>query len=131
VLSILVQYTPYHLRKGTWEDRREPLGERVLEILADHVTNLRSIVVGMEVLTPADLEARFGLSGGHIFHGEMTLNQQYVLRPVAGWGRYRTPIPGLYLCGSGSHPGGGITGAPGYNGARAILEDWRGIVRGA
>jgi len=131
VLSILVQYTPFHLRKGTWEDRREPLGERVLEILADHVTNLRSIVVGMEVLTPADLEARFGLSGGHIFHGEMTLNQQYVLRPVAGWGRYRTPIPGLYLCGSGSHPGGGITGAPGYNGARAILEDWRGIVRGA
>lgn len=124
VMSVLVQYTPYRLKKGTWEDRREGLGERILEILEPHVPNLRSALAGMEVVTPADLESRFGLSGGHIFHGEMTLNQQYVLRPVPGWGRYRTPVAGLYLCGSGAHPGGGITGAPGYNGAHAVLEDW-------
>ncbi len=125
ILSVLVQYTPYHLKRGKWEDKREDLGERVLELLEAHMPNLRAILAGMEVLTPLDLETRFGLSGGHIFHGEMTVNQQYVLRPVPGWGCYRTPIEGLYLCGSGSHPGGGITGAPGYNAAREILKDLR------
>ena len=129
ILSVLVQYTPYHLAEGRWEDRREPLGEHVLDLLQVHVPNLRSVLVGKEVLTPADLESKFGLTGGHIFHGEMTLDQQYVLRPVPGWGRYRTPIPGLYLAGSGAHPGGGITGAPGYNGARAVLEDWSSLAR--
>lgn len=131
ILSALVQYTPYHLKNGTWADRREELGERVLDLLQRHVPNVRTALAGMEVLTPADLESRFGLTGGHIFHGEMTLDQQFVLRPVPGWGRYRTPIPGLYLCGSGSHPGGGVTGAPGYNGAQAILEDWSSLVRGS
>lgn len=123
VMSVIMQYTPYRLKKGTWEERREGLGEQVLETLEPHIPNLRSAAVGVEVLTPADLESRYGLTGGHIHHGEMTLNQQYVLRPAPGWGRYRTPIEGLYLCGSGAHPGGGITGAPGYNGARAVLED--------
>jgi len=123
ILSVLVQYTPYRLKRGKWDDRREKLGERVLDLLEEHVPNVRSALVGMETLTPADLEARFGLTGGHIFHGEMTLHQQYVLRPVPGWGRYRTPIENLYLCGSGGHPGGGITGAPGYNAAHAVLED--------
>lgn len=127
VMSVLVQYTPFHLKQGTWTDKREGLGEQVLEMLEPHIRNLRAAVAGVDVLTPADLESRYGLSGGHIFHGEMTLNQQYVLRPVPGWGRYRTPIDGLYLCGSGSHPGGGITGAPGFNGARAVLEDWSRI----
>jgi len=75
------------------------------------------------VLTPADLETTFGLTEGHIYHGEMTLDQLYVLRPVPGWARYRTPVEGLYLCGSGAHPGGGVTGAPGYNAAREILRD--------
>ena len=129
ILSVTVQYTPYHLKNGAWDDAREALGERVLDLLQAHVPNLRSIVAGTQVLTPPDLESKFGLSGGHIFHGEMTLDQQYVLRPVPGWGRYRTPIPGLYLCGSGTHPGGGITGAPGYNGARAVLQDWSSLVR--
>ncbi len=129
ILSVLVQYTPYHLKKGSWEDQRGPLGERVLDQLQAFVPNLRSILAGTQVLTPLDLESRFGLTGGHIFHGEMTLDQQFVLRPVPGWGRYRTPIPGLYLAGSGAHPGGGITGAPGYNGARAVLEDWSSLVR--
>ena len=129
ILSVLVQYTPYHLRKGTWEDERGPLGERVLDQLQAFIPNVRSDLAGLEVLTPLDLETRFGLTGGHIFHGEMTLDQQFVLRPVPGWGRYRTPIPGLYLAGSGAHPGGGITGAPGHNGARAVLEDWPFLVR--
>ncbi len=129
ILSVLVQYTPYHLKKGTWEDQREPLGERVLDQLQAFIPNLRTILSGIQVLTPIDLEKRFGLTGGHIFHGEMTLDQQFVLRPVPGWGRYRTPISGLYLCGSGAHPGGGITGAPGYNGARAVLEDWSSLAR--
>ena len=93
--------------------------------------NLRSKLLRVDVQTPPDLEARFGLTGGHIFHGEMTLDQQFVLRPVPGWGRYRTPIPGLYLCGSGAHPGGGVTGAPGYNGAHAVLDDWPSLIRGA
>ncbi len=130
ILSVLVQYTPYHLAKGTWADQRDALGQRVLDVLQTQIPNVRSALVAMEVLTPADLESKFGLTGGHIFHGEMTLDQQYVLRPIPGWGRYRTPIPGLYLAGSGSHPGGGITGAPGYNGARAVLEDWSSLVRG-
>ena len=130
ILSVLVQYTPYHLTAGTWSDRKEALGERVVELLEPHVPNLRSALLHVDIQTPPDLEARFGLTGGHIFHGEMTLDQQFVLRPVPGWGRYRTPIPGLYLCGSGAHPGGGITGAPGCNGARAVLEDWPGLVRG-
>ncbi len=129
ILSVLVQYTPYHLAKGTWEDRRDTLGERVLDLLQPLVPNVRSSLAGIQVFTPLDLERRFGLTGGHIFHGEMTLDQQFVLRPVPGWGRYRTPIPGLYLAGSGAHPGGGITGAPGYNGARAVLEDWSGLSR--
>ncbi len=130
ILSVTVQYTPYRLKAGTWEERRDELLERVLQLLEPHIPNLRAIVLGTDVLTPADLESRFGLTGGHIFHGEMTLDQQYVLRPVPGWGRYRTPIPGLYLAGSGAHPGGGITGAPGYNGARAVLEDWPVLERG-
>ena len=131
ILSVLVQYTPYHLTSGSWADRREALGERVLDLLQPHVPNVRAALLRMDIETPLDLENRFGLTGGHIFHGEMTLDQQFVLRPVPGWGRYRTPIPGLYLCGSGSHPGGGITGAPGYNGARALLEDWSSLARGA
>ncbi len=130
IVSILVQYTPYHLKDGSWSDRRDALGERVLDLLQPHIPNVRRALLRMDVATPADLEAKFGLTGGHVFHGEMTLDQQFVLRPVPGWGRYRTPIPGLYLGGSGSHPGGGITGAPGHNGARAVLEDWPSLVRG-
>ncbi|HYM40888.1 MAG TPA: NAD(P)/FAD-dependent oxidoreductase [Thermoplasmata archaeon] len=131
IVSVLVQYTPYHLKQAAWADRRAALGERVLDLLEPHIPNVRSALLAVDVETPEDLEARFGLTGGHIFHGEMTLDQQFVLRPVPGWGRYRTPIPGLYLCGAGTHPGGGITGAPGYNGAHAVLEDWPSLVRGA
>jgi phytoene dehydrogenase-like protein len=123
VMSVTVQYTPYHRRKGDWETEREELGEAVIDCLDEHLPGLRGLVLGREVLTPVDLESRFGLTDGHIYHGEMTLNQQLVLRPAPGWSQYRTPIAGLYLCGSGAHPGGGITGAPGHNAARAVLAD--------
>ena len=121
VMSVLVQYTPYSLKKGAWADQRERLGDHVVEILEAHVRGVDKLVLGREVLTPLDLEDRFGLTGGHMHHGEMTINQQLVLRPVAGWSGYRTPVDGLYLCGSGAHPGGGVTGAPGYNAAHAVL----------
>ncbi len=123
VMSVTVQYAPYHRKKGDWERDREPLGDRVVDLLDERVPGLRRQVRAREVLTPVDLEKRFGLTDGHIYHGEMTLNQQLVLRPAPGWSQYRTPIGGLYLCGSGAHPGGGITGAPGHNAARAVLAD--------
>ncbi len=125
VMSVLVQYTPYRLKKGTWETRRDHLGDLVVDMLDSRFPGIRKRVLARDVLTPADLEDRLGLTGGHIYHGEMTINQQYVLRPVPSWGRYRTPIDGLYLCGSGTHPGGGISGAPGRNAARQVLADLR------
>jgi len=128
-MSVVVQYAPYHLRPGNWDDAREDLGHRTVEILETHMPGLRAAVAAVEVLTPLDLERRFGLTGGHVYHGEMTLDQQFVLRPVPGWARYRTPIENLYLCGSGAHPGGGITGAPGYSAAREILRDWKRLGR--
>ena len=98
-------------------------GDRVLEVIAEYAPNIRSIIIDKQVLTPLDLERRFGITGGNIFHGEMSLDQMFVMRPVAGWARYRTPVHGLYLCGSGAHPGGGVMGAPGYNAAREMLKD--------
>ncbi|MGH9662078.1 MAG: phytoene desaturase family protein, partial [Bryobacteraceae bacterium] len=122
ILGIFLQYAPYTLRGATWDELREPFADRVLDLIAEYAPNIRSIVVERQVLTPLDLERRFGLTGGNIFHGEMSLDQMFVLRPVAGWARYRTPLPGLYLCGSGAHPGGGVMGAPGYNCAREMLK---------
>lgn len=124
VMSTQVQYAPYALRRGGWESEREKLADRVVTILSDHIPGFERLVLDRQILTPLDLEARFGLTEGHIYHGEMTLDQSLLLRPVPGWSRYRTPIDGLYLCGSGAHPGGGITGGPGLNAAREILRDW-------
>jgi len=123
IMGIFLQYAPYTLRDATWDDLREPYGDRVLELISEYAPNMREIVVERQVLSPLDLERRFGISGGNIFHGEMSLDQMFFLRPVAGWARYRTPIRGLYLCGSGAHPGGGVMGAPGYNAAREILKN--------
>ena len=125
VMSIVVQYAPYGLREGSWDTMRDDLAHRTVETLEAYMPGLRSAIAGLEVLSPLDLERRFGVTGGHTDHGEMSLDQQFVLRPVAGWARYRTPIENLYLCGAGAHPGGGITGAPGVNAAREILRDWR------
>jgi phytoene dehydrogenase-like protein len=123
IMGIFLQYAPYTLRGTTWDEQREPYTERVLDVIAEYCPNIRSIIVNRQTLTPLDLERRFGLTGGNIFHGEMSLDQMFFLRPMAGWGRYRTPIPGLYLCGAGSHPGGGVMGAAGHNAAREILRD--------
>ena len=122
IMGIFLQYAPYTLREGNWDDLREPFAERVLDVIEDYAPNIRSIIVERQTLTPLDLERRFGITGGNIFHGEMSLDQMFVMRPLAGWARYRTPIRGLFLCGSGAHPGGGVMGAPGYNAAREMLK---------
>lgn len=123
IMGIFLQYAPYTLRGATWNELREPFYNRVVELIEEYVPNIRSIIIDKQVLTPLDLERRFGITGGNIFHGEMSLDQMFVMRPVAGWARYRTPVKGLYLCGSGAHPGGGVMGAPGYNAAREMLKD--------
>jgi len=125
VMGIFLQYAPYSLRNASWDDLREPFADRVLDLIAQYAPNIRSLIEHRQVLTPLDLERRFGLWGGNIFHGEMSLDQMFVMRPLTGWARYRTPIAGLYLCGSGAHPGGGVMGAPGYNAAREMLKDAR------
>ena len=122
IMGIFLQYAPYTLREGTWDELREPFGDRVIALVEEYAPNIRSIVEHRQVLTPLDLERRFGITGGNIFHGEMSLDQMFVMRPVAGWARYRTPVRGLYLCGSGAHPGGGVMGAPGYNCAREMVR---------
>jgi phytoene dehydrogenase-like protein len=124
VVSILAQYAPYELRQGEWDDAaRDALGETVVRTLGRYVPDLEGAILEKHVLTPLDLEARFGLSEGNIYHGEHTLDQMLFMRPVPGASRYRTPIEGLYLCGAGTHPGGGVTGVPGHNAARAILRE--------
>jgi phytoene dehydrogenase-like protein len=122
IMGIFIQYAPYTLNGLKWDDIREPYGDHVLNLIQEYAPNIRSIVVNRQVLSPLDLERRFGITGGNIFHGEMSLDQMFVMRPVAGWARYRMPVGGLYLCGSGAHPGGGVMGAPGYNAAREILK---------
>jgi phytoene dehydrogenase-like protein len=123
ILGIFLQYAPYTLRDTTWDEEREPFADRVFNLIDEYAPGFRSNIEHVQVLSPLDLERRFGITGGNIFHGEMSLDQMFVMRPVAGWARYRTPIRNLYLCGSGAHPGGGVMGAPGHNAAKAILAD--------
>jgi phytoene dehydrogenase-like protein len=123
VMSCFVQYAPYHLREGSWDERREDFGDTVVDTLSEHAPNLRNIILHRQVVTPLDLEREWGLSEGNIFQGELTLEQLFFLRPAPGWAQYRTPIKNLYMCGSATHPGGGIMGAPGRNAAFRILAD--------
>ena len=125
VLSCFVQYAPYKLAGGAWDDQREAFGDTVIETLREYAPNLKKIIIGRQVLTPLDLEREFGLTQGNIFQGELSLEQLFFLRPVPGWATYRTPIKNLYLCGSATHPGGGIMGAPGRLASLAILKDWK------
>jgi phytoene dehydrogenase-like protein len=122
-LSVFAQYAPYELAEGSWNDRREEIGDLVLATLERYAPGLTDLVEDRLVLGPPDLESRFGLTGGNIFHGEILPDWLFDRRPAAGWHRHRWPLPGLYLCGSGAHPGGGVCGAPGRNAARAVLED--------
>ncbi|RIK54971.1 hypothetical protein DCC62_31595 [candidate division KSB1 bacterium] len=125
VMSCFVQYAPYQLREGTWEQQREALGDTVIDTLSEYIPNLKNIILHRQVMTPWDIEQTTGLSQGNIFQGELTLSQLFFLRPAAGWAKYRTPIRNYYQCGSGTHPGGGITGAPGKLAALEILKDWK------
>jgi len=123
VLSCFVQYAPYKLAKGTWDEQREEFGDNVVNTIAEYAPNLKNIIIGRQVLTPLDLEREFGLTQGNIFQGELSLEQLFFLRPVAGWAYYRTPIRNLYMCGSATHPGGGIMGANGRLASQVILKE--------
>jgi phytoene dehydrogenase-like protein len=123
IMTCFVQYVPYKLREGNWDETRELLGDRVVRKIAEYAPNVPSSIIARQVLTPLDLERTYGLTEGNIFHGDLRLEQLFFMRPVAGWSQYRTPIRGLYLCGAGAHPGGGVTGAPGRNSALQALSD--------
>ncbi len=123
VMSCFVQYAPYHLSEGTWDDQREAFGDTVIDTITEYAPNLKHIILHRQVLTPLDIEREFGLTEGNIFQGELTLEQLFFLRPVPGWAQYATPIDRLYLCGSATHPGGGIMGAPGRNAAMKVIKD--------
>jgi phytoene dehydrogenase-like protein len=125
VLSCFVQYAPYKLAQGTWDDRREAFGDTVIDTIAEHAPNIKDIITGRQILTPLDLEREFGLTQGNIFQGELSLEQLFFLRPVPGWAYYRTPVDNLYMCGSATHPGGGIMGAPGRIASQVILKEWK------
>ena len=119
------QFGPYELAEGSWETERRIYGNRVVGLLDEHMPGLAASVTHMEVLAPPDLEQRYGLLGGNIMHGEMTIDQMFSLRPVPGYADYRTPVKDLFLCGSGTHPGGGVMAVPGRNAAQAILKEGR------
>ena len=124
-MSIHVQFAPYNLREGDWTTRRDEFADLVIERVSAYAPNLKDLIVDRQVITPLDLEQTYGLSGGHIHHGEQTLDQFFTFRPLIGWAQYRTPLKRLYLCGAGTHPGGGLTGIPGANAAREIARDFK------
>src|SRR5580765_2792079 len=127
VMSCFVQYAPYKLANGTWDDaKREAFGDKVIDTIEEHIPNIKKIIVGRQVLTPLDLEREFGLTQGNIFQGELSLEQLFFLRPVPGWAYYKTPVESLYMCGSATHPGGGIMAAPGRIASQVILKEWKG-----
>jgi phytoene dehydrogenase-like protein len=123
ILSCFVQYAPYKLSHGTWDEQRDAFGNAVIDTIAEYAPNIKNIIIGKQFITPLDIERQTGLTEGNIFQGELSLEQLFFLRPVAGWARYRTPIRKLYMCGSATHPGGGIMGAPGRLAALEILKD--------
>jgi phytoene dehydrogenase-like protein len=125
ILTCFVQYVPFHLRRGNWDDNRELLGDRVIKKISEYAPNVPNAIEARQTLTPLDLERTYGLTEGNIFHGDLRLEQLFFMRPVPGWSQYRTPVDGLYLCGAGAHPGGGVTGAPGRNAAHQVLRDWK------
>jgi phytoene dehydrogenase-like protein len=122
VMSIYMQYAPYALKNGNWDSQRIALGETVVKTIAQYAPNLPQTILSHQIITPKDLEETYGLTGGHIFHGELALDQFFTMRPLLDWARYRTPIENLYLCGSGTHPGTGLTGGSGANAAREIAK---------
>ncbi|KAL7604067.1 uncharacterized protein LOC111909158 [Lactuca sativa] len=128
VINLFIQYTPYKPNDGSWEDPayRESFAQRCFRLIDEYAPGFSSSVIGYDMLAPPDLERIIGLTGGNIFHGAMGLDSLFLMRPVKGWSNYRTPVRGLYLCGSGAHPGGGVMGAPGRNAARVVIDDIKG-----
>jgi phytoene dehydrogenase-like protein len=118
-----MQYAPFKLRTGSWSQQGDALADLVLRTLEIHAPGVTALVEHRQVITPDDLEREYGLTGGHIHHGELALDQLFTMRPTLGWADYRTPLAGLYLCGSGTHPGNGLTGGSGQNAAREILKN--------
>jgi phytoene dehydrogenase-like protein len=125
VLSCFVQYAPYKLAEGTWDDQKEAFGNNVIDTIAEHAPNIKDIIIGKQFVTPLDMEREFGLTQGNIFQGELSLEQLFFLRPVPGWAYYRTPVSNLYMCGSATHPGGGIMAANGRIASQVILKEWK------
>ena len=123
VMSMFVQYAPYELAEGSWDDIKENFADRCIELLSRYTLNIPDVIEHRQILSPLDLERTFGITGGNIMQGAMNLNQLYAMRPVPGWADHRTPVKGLYLCGAASHPGGGVMGACGKNAAVEILRD--------
>ncbi len=125
VLSISIKYLPYHLAEGDWKTRKDEVGDLAIATLAEYAPNVPGAVLGRHVLTPLCYEETYGLTAGNVFHGDMAADQLFSMRPLFGWARYRTPVRGLYLCGAGAHPGGGVMGAAGHNAAREMLADFK------
>ena len=123
-MSVWMQSAPYEIAESSWNEQRQALGDTVIKTIEEYAPGLGNIVLHCQILTPLDLETIYGLTGGHPYHAEMALDQIFFMRPVSGWSRYHTPIRNLYLCGSGTHPGGGVTGLPGYYAAKEILKNW-------
>jgi phytoene dehydrogenase-like protein len=123
VMSIYMQYAPFKLKGTDWETQRKALGQTIVQTLSQYAPNLPELILTHQIITPQDLEDTYGLTGGHIFHGELSLDQFFTMRPLLDWARYRTPIQSLYLCGSATHPGAGLTGGSGANAAKEILKE--------
>jgi phytoene dehydrogenase-like protein len=123
VMSVWAQAAPYHLKSGGWAEQREDLGETVTATIEDYAPGFKNLILHRQVLTPLDLEQEFALTEGHLYHAELALDQIFFMRPIPGWAHYGTPLDNLYLCGSGTHPGGGVTGLPGYYAAKSILNN--------
>ena len=126
VASLFCQHVAPQLPDGaSWDAHRETVADLMIDTVNEHAPNFKAAVLGRQIMSPLDLERTFGLIGGDIFHGALTLDQMFRARPMLGHGNYRGPLPGLYMCGAGTHPGGGVTGAPGHNAAREVLADLR------
>jgi phytoene dehydrogenase-like protein len=123
MLTCFVQYLPYAPQDGSWDHHRERLGDRVTALIGQFAPNVPASVIARRIYTPVDLEETFGITEGNIFHGDISLEQMFFMRPLPRWAHYRTPVKNLWLCGAGTHPGGGVTGAPGHNAAHAILGE--------
>ena len=123
MMTCFIQYVPYALRNGDWDDQREAFGDSIVRQIARHMPDLPDLIEGRVILTPLDLERTYGLTEGNIFHGDLNMGQLFAMRPTPQYSQYRTPVAGLYLCGAGAHPGGGVTGAPGHNAAHQVLRD--------